>query len=87
MKLETTSVIVKALCYMIIGGLTPLSSALAQWANSGEWPPRIVWVVIVSGCITGASTQLLSFLSGSYSNLVAERKNGNGNGQTKIETK
>lgn len=80
MKLESGVIIAKGSCYVIIGGLTPLASALAQWANSGEWPPRIVWVVIASGCIVGGATQLLSFLSGSYSDYAAKRAS-NGNSQ------
>lgn len=73
MKLETAVIITKGLCYVTIGGLTPLSAALAQWANTGEWPPRIIWVVVLSGCIVGGATQLLSFLSGSFSNYKQSR--------------
>lgn len=73
MKLETVVVVAKALCYVMIGFFTPLTVALAQWANSGEWPSRIVWVVIGASCFVGAATQLLSFLSGSYSDYVANR--------------
>ena len=67
MKVPTTVVIVKCCCYMFIGGLTPLAASLAQWANSGESPPKIVWVVIMAGCGVGAATQLLAFLSSAYS--------------------
>lgn len=77
MKPETAILFTKALCYIVIGALTPLSSALAQWANTGEWPPRIIWVVVVSGCIVGGATQLLAFLSGSYSDYLKNRTNGN----------
>lgn len=69
-------VVVKGGCYMVIGGLMPLTTNLAQWANSGEWPSRINWVVIIAGCGVGAATQLLSFLSGSYSDYIKGRANG-----------
>lgn len=74
MKTPAVVLVLKALCYATIGALTPLSSALAQWANSGDWPPKIVWIVIVSGCIVGGATQLLAFLSSSYSTYVQEQK-------------
>lgn len=76
MKQDTLIVFTKGFCYMAIGGLTPLTTNLAQWANSGEWPSRINWVVILGGCGVGAATQLLSFLSGSYSDYVKGRANG-----------
>lgn len=79
MKLETAAIITKGLCFMVIGGATPLTTNLAQWANSGEWPARINWVVIIGGCIVGAATQLLAFLSQSYGQYLAGRTNGNGN--------
>lgn len=78
MRSDTLMVVVKGACYMAIGGLTPLTTNLAQWANSGEWPSRINWVVILGGCGVGAATQLLSFLSGSYSDYVKGRANGSG---------
>ena len=88
MKLDTGVLVTKGVCYVAIGGLTPLAASLAQWANSEQWPPRIIWVVIISSCVVGAFTQLLSFLSSSYSDYmqktgqtapVAPAPNGNGN--------
>jgi hypothetical protein len=78
MKLPTAVIIIKGICYVSIGALTPLSAALAQWANSGQWPPRIVWIVILSACGVGGATQLLSFLSSAYSDYVQTKTNGNG---------
>ena len=84
-KLDTSVIIVKAFCYVLIGGLTPLGASLAQWANSGESPGRIVWITIIAGCIVGGATQLLSFLSGSYSDYVSKGANGtNGTTQTQV---
>lgn len=76
MRLPTLVIIVKGLCYVAIGALTPLSASLAQWANSGEWPNRTVWVVIISGSIVGGATQLLSFLSSAYSDYVQTKPGG-----------
>jgi hypothetical protein len=78
MKIPTVVIIAKAFCFVLIGALTPLAASLAQWANSGELPPRIVWIVILSGCAVGGATQLLSFLSSAYSDYVQTRSNGNG---------
>ena len=79
MKLDTIAVITKGLCYVIMGGLTPLSTGLAQWVDSGEWPPRINWLIIIAGCFVGAATQMLAFLSQSFGQLqAAARTNGNG---------
>lgn len=76
MKQDTAIVVTKGFCYVVVGFFTPLSVGLAQWANSGQWPSNIIWVVIGSACATGAATQLLSYLSGSYSDYVKGRANG-----------
>lgn len=73
MKLDSAVIISKAVCYITIGFFTPLTVGLAQWANSGEWPGKIIWVVIGASCFVGAANSLLSFLSGSYSDYVAKR--------------
>lgn len=72
MKVETTVLLAKGVCYGAIGGLTPMATGLAQWADTGEWPPLINWVVIGAGCVVGAATQVLSFLSQSYGNWKIE---------------
>lgn len=66
-KLDTAVLVAKGGCFLIIGFFTPLVSGLAQWANSGEWPGKIVWVVMAGTCCVGGATQLLSFLSNSFS--------------------
>lgn len=75
MKLDrdTAIIIAKCLCFVTIGFFTPLTVGLAQWANTGEWPGKIIWVVTGASCFVGAASQLLSFLSGSYSDYVASR--------------
>lgn len=76
MKLESGVLITKGFCYVAIGFFAPLGAALAQWADTGTWPPPINWIVILGVCLTGAATQLLGFLSGSYREYMAQR-NGN----------
>lgn len=67
MKHDTFTLVLKGLCYVLIGAGTPAAASLAQWGDSGEWPPRIQWVIIGIGATVGGATQLLSYLSGSYS--------------------
>lgn len=68
MKLETAIIILKGLCYTLIGAFTPWSAALAQWANAdGEWPAKIIWIgVILPASIVGGASGLLAFLTTSY---------------------
>ena len=74
-SLDAVVVSAKAWCFITIGFFTPLTVGLAQWANSGQWPGAIIWVITGASCMVGAASQLLSFLSGSYSDYVAGRKN------------
>lgn len=77
MKQDTAIVIAKGLCYVFIGFTAPLSTALSQWANEGTWPPRINCVVILGTCLGSAAASLLAYLSGSYSDYLSKRSNGN----------
>ena len=77
MKSDTWVLFSKGLCYTIIGGVTPLTTGLGQWIDVGTWPPGVNWVVIIAGCLVGAATQLLAFLSQSYGVWKTDR-NGNG---------
>lgn len=70
MKLSDAVIVTKGACFVVIGGMTPLASGLGQWIDAGTWPPTINWVVILAGCAVGGATQLLSFLSSSYSDYV-----------------
>jgi TRAP-type C4-dicarboxylate transport system permease small subunit len=75
MNLKTAVVIVKGLCYLIVGVFTPWASALAQWANSGEWPSKIVWLgVILPASAIGGASSLLAFLSSSYKTYTDDRE-------------
>jgi len=66
MKLATAVIVTKGFCFVAMGFTTPLITGLAQWADTGMWPPAINWVVIIAACAGGAAAQLLSFLSQSY---------------------
>jgi hypothetical protein len=61
---------------MANGFTAPIIVALAQWANTGEWPSNVVWVIIGAMAINGAASQLLSFLSSSYSDYVQTKATG-----------
>lgn len=75
LRMETAIVTLKCLCYVLIGVFTPWAAALGQWVNSGEWPPRIVWVaIILPASAIGGATQLLSFLSGSYRDFLDKKQ-------------
>lgn len=76
MRLPTAVIIAKAAAYVLIGALTPLAASLAQWANSGEQPNGVMWIVIVAGALVGGATQLLSFLSSAYSDYVQTKPGG-----------
>jgi len=66
-KHETLVVWVKGCCFLTIGMFTPLTTALTQYQASEKWPHPVVWVVVLSLCIIGGASSILSFLSGSYS--------------------
>ena len=78
MKLGTAVVATKGACFLIDGFTAPIIVGLAQWANTGEWPNNIVWIIILAMAIKGAASQLLSFLSSSYSDYVQTRTSGVG---------
>jgi len=66
-KHETTVLWIKGLCFLGIGTLTPLTTALTQYQASEKWPHPIVWIVVLALCAIGGFSAILSFLSGSYS--------------------
>ena len=51
-------------------------TGLAQWIDSGQWPPTINWVGIGLGAAVGAATQLLAFLSQSFGDYKDQMKTG-----------
>jgi len=74
MKLDTGVIITKGVCYVVAGAGANLATSLAQWANSGEWPAKIQWIVIIVGACVGAATNMLSFLSGSFGSYRQQMK-------------
>ena len=85
MKHESFILLTKLACYLIVGVFTPWSSALAQWATEGIWPPKIIFVgVILPASMIGGASSVLAFLSSSYSNYNKDRKTS---GDTQIITK
>ena len=76
MKLESAVIITKGLCFVIIGAATPMVTGLAQWIDSGQWPPVINWVGIGLGAAVGAATQMLAFLSQSFGDYKQQIKTG-----------
>lgn len=83
MKIETGVLIIKGLAVTLIGVFTPWSSSLAQWANSGEWPEKIVWIgVILPASIIGGMSALSAFLSGAFKTYTDKR-----NGDTQFLSK
>jgi hypothetical protein len=77
MKLDTAVIITKGLCFVAAGVTAPLVTGLAQWSDSGQWPPTINWIVLIAMCVGGGATALLAFLSQSFGNYKVEMKNGN----------
>lgn len=68
-SLETVVVAVKALCVLTIGIGTALSTSLAQYANTGEWPSKIVFFgVVIPSCMVAGGNALYAYLSGSFVN-------------------
>ena len=68
---KTLEVFLKLFAYICIGAGTSLGSSLAQWANSSEWPGKIQWIVIIVAACVAGSTQLLSFMSGTWKDYQA----------------
>lgn len=81
MKIETLVLLLKGSSFIGAAVFVNLSTNLAQWANSGEWPAKISWTVIVCGALGAGCNALLSFLSGSYADYIASKK---ANGGTEI---
>lgn len=65
---------------------TPWAAALSQWANSGAWPEKIIWVgVILPASAVGGGSALLAFLSASFTNYRQQAK-ADSTGETQTVT-
>lgn len=74
MRAATAVIILKAACFVTVGFGTSLVNSLAQWADTGDWPPRINWVIVMVSGAVAAATQLLAFLSDSYAKYSNEQQ-------------
>ena len=77
MKLETVIVITKGACFTIIGFTAPIAAGITQY-GADEWPTKMTWTAMGIAAVAGGATQLLSFLSGSYTEYAKGRKTDNG---------
>lgn len=76
MRADTAIIFIKAFCYCAIGAGTPAGVAVAQWLTDKKVPTTLDWMSVAIGAGVGSATQLLSYLSGSYSDYVKGRANG-----------
>lgn len=75
MKQETLVVLSKGLAYMLVGAFTPWIASLAQWSNSGDMPPKIIWLgVILPASVVGGASAWISFTSSTWGNYQQQRK-------------
>ncbi len=86
MRLDSGILVTKGACFCIAAVSLQLGQALAQWSNSGEWPSRLQWIIVVAGCAGAGANAILSFLSGSYADFVKGRVNGKSTGNTGADT-
>lgn len=86
MKLDSAVLLTKGTCFFLAAVCLQLAQALAQWSNSGEWPSRLQWIIVIAGCVAAGANALLSFLSGSYADFVKGRVNGKSTGNTGSDT-
>lgn len=86
MKLDTVILSTKGLCFLVAAVALQLAQALSQWENSGKWPTRLQWIIVIALCAAAGANAILSFLSGSYSDYVKGRANGKATGNTGIDT-
>lgn len=68
MKADSVAVFLKGVGF--IGGAiaAQLAGSLAQWANSGTWPDRINWILIITLAVLQGCNSMVTFASGAWSN-------------------
>ena len=66
MKLEKAALITKGLCYLMVGFSASFVSGITQYGADEEITSK-AWIVIVILALGGAATQMLAFLSSSFS--------------------
>ena len=84
MKLDTFMIVTKGMAHLAVGVFLPWSAALAQWINSGEWPPRIIWIaVIMPASVIGAGNAWIAFTSGAF-HLFEQQKKADATGEEQV---
>ena len=66
-KQDTFILVSKCFAFVAGGFCVNIATSMGQWANSGEWPSRSAWVVIIAGALGSAFLAYVTFLSTSYS--------------------
>lgn len=77
MKSDTVTMVIKGIGF--VGGAiaTQYVNAIAQWANTGDWPARINWHVIIGSTVAAGFIALGGFMSGSYADWKKNRVDNN----------
>ena len=78
MKLETLVLLLKAICFIMLGMLAPVGVSLAEWIKSSKVPTAMDWGLMGVGAAMGACTQLLAFLSSSYEQYLKQKQANGG---------
>lgn len=74
-KLETFVIATKGFCHAVLGVGVPLGVSLAQYANTGDWPSKIVWWgVVVPACAVGLANSLLAWTGSSFKTYMDDKK-------------
>ena len=73
--LETVVIFTKGFCVSFGAFCLALAGSLAQWANSGDLPTVIEWIIIGGTSIGAGVAALGGFLSSAFGKWMA---NGNG---------
>ena len=62
----------------LVGGamLSSFVGALGQWANAGEWPSSLQWLIIAGTTAGAGMSALVAFLSTSYGDWRKESTGG-----------
>lgn len=73
-RTEAFFVIGDLICAVLNGALISFVPAISQWADSGEWPSKIVWCSIIGATILGGTNGWKSYTSGKFTRWMDERK-------------
>jgi hypothetical protein len=77
MNAENISVFLKGFGFIVGAILVQLGGSLAQWANSGTWPDKINWTVILVAAGAQGCNAMVTFASGAWASYRQQVRNGN----------